>query len=107
MTNVLRWLALVAGGLVAIAVLVLGLLFHAFDKPGALEGPAIVVVPKGAGVSTIARLLARNGIIGDALVFEAGVLITGNSAAMPAHVMSWIFCVRARPWCAGLQCPKG
>jgi UPF0755 protein len=84
MTIVLRWLARVAGGLAAIAVLVLGLLFHAFDKPGALAGPAIVVVPKGAGVSTIARLLARNGIIGDALVFEAGVLITGNSAVMRA-----------------------
>ncbi|MFT5539837.1 MAG: UPF0755 protein [Alphaproteobacteria bacterium] len=84
MTIALRWLALVAGGLAAIAVLVLGLLFHAFDKPGALAGPAIVVVPKGAGVSTIARLLARNGIIRDALVFEAGVLITGNTAAMRA-----------------------
>lgn len=80
----LRWLALVAGGLAAIAVLILGLLFHAFDKPGALAGPAIVVVPKGAGVSTIARLLVRHGIMRDAMVFEAGVLLTGNTAAMRA-----------------------
>ena len=78
------WLALAAAGAVAAVVISLGILFHRFDAPGPLAGPAIVVVPQGAGVARVADLLARHGVIHNALVFEAGVRISGNAARLRA-----------------------
>lgn len=82
--NVLRWLAVTVGVLTACAVLALGILFHLFDKPGPLSGPAIAVVPQGAGLARIATLLERNGILRDALVFRLGVRLAGKGGALKA-----------------------
>jgi UPF0755 protein len=84
MTAVLRWLAVAAGGLLAATALAAGFLFHAFDAPGPVAGPSIIVVPKGLGVSAIGGLMARNGVIRSAFVFEAGVRLTGNAGALRA-----------------------
>ena len=84
MRAVLRWLAIAAGGLFAATALAAGLLFHAFDAPGPMAGPSIIVVPKGLGVSAIADLMARNGVIRRAYVLEAGVRLTGNATALRA-----------------------
>ena len=84
MTPVVRWLALGAGGLAVAAALALGLLFYVFGAPGPLAGPTLVVVPKGVGVSAIGDLMVRHGIVRSALVFEAGVRITGNAGALRA-----------------------
>lgn len=84
MKPVLRCLALAGGALAAVVIVAVGLLFHRFDAPGPLGGPAIVVVPKGAGVGAIADLLARNGIIDSAFVFNAGVRLTGNAGSLRA-----------------------
>jgi UPF0755 protein len=78
------WLALGAAGAVAVVIVSAGLLFHRFDAPGPLAGPAIVVVPQGAGVAAVAGLLARHGVIRNALVFEAGVRISGNGGRLRA-----------------------
>lgn len=84
MTARLRWLALAAGALVAAVVLLVGILFYLFDQPGPLAGPAIIVVPKGASVSSIARLLKRNGLLKSALVFDAGVRLAGEAHHLQA-----------------------
>ncbi len=78
------WLALGAAGAVAAVIIAAGILFHRFDAPGPLAGPAIVVVPQGTGVAAVAGLLARHGVIRSALVFEAGVRISGNGARLRA-----------------------
>jgi len=78
------WLALGAAGAAAAIIVSAGILFHRFDAPGPLAGPAIIVVPQGAGVSAVAGLLARHGVIRGALVFEAGVRISGNGGRLRA-----------------------
>lgn len=76
-------------GLAALVVAVLcgaalTALHVALDRPGPLGGPAILVIPKGKGVSTIAELMEKNGIISSALVFRAGVRMTGNQGRLKA-----------------------
>ncbi len=44
-----------------------------FDGPGPLRQEATFLVPRGGGVEGIANALERNGIVGDARVFEYGV----------------------------------
>jgi UPF0755 protein len=70
--------------LATVAALTLGLLFYLFGAPGPLADPVLVVVPKGAGVSVIARLMVRHGVVSNSLVFEAGIRITGNARALQA-----------------------
>ena len=48
-------LAIMAGAV--LGVIAVAGLFHAFDRPGALTGHVVLVVPKGAGVGTIGELL--------------------------------------------------
>ncbi|MFM2129856.1 MAG: hypothetical protein RL477_1402 [Pseudomonadota bacterium] len=84
MKAILRLLAFGAGGMAAAVALGFGVLFHEFDAPGPHGGPTIVVVPKGIGVSGIADLLARQGVLQSALVFKAGVRVTGAAAGLRA-----------------------
>jgi UPF0755 protein len=45
-----------------------------FDQPGPLATSAVVVIPKGEGVSAIAERLQRDGVIADRRVFMTSVL---------------------------------
>jgi UPF0755 protein len=45
-----------------------------FDQPGPLATSAVVVVPKGEGVSAIAERLQRDGVIADRRVFMTSIL---------------------------------
>lgn len=45
-----------------------------FDRPGPLETSAVVVIPKGEGVSAIAELLERDGVIDDRRIFMSSIL---------------------------------
>ncbi len=80
----LRVLAIAVAALTALAVLGLGFLYQQFDRAGPLAGPSLVVVPKGAGVSAIAELLARHEVVRSAAVFEAGVRLAGAAPALRA-----------------------
>lgn len=84
MTSLVRWLAPCVGGLAVVTALSLGLLLYLFGVPGPLTDPVLVVVPKGAGVSVITRLMVRHGVVSNSLVFEAGVRISGNAGALRA-----------------------
>ena len=59
--------AIVAGALVA------NFLFAKFDAPGPLTEDKIVVVPRGAGLASIADQLEQDGVVADALLFRLGV----------------------------------
>ena len=84
MKAVLRWIAFATGGLVVVVTLAFGFLMHRFDAPGPLAGPSIVVVGKGAGVGAIAELLARQGVLRSAFIFEAGVRVSRAASALRA-----------------------
>jgi len=55
-----------------------------FEAPGPLETPATVVVPPGAGLENIARLLADKRIIRNARLFVAGVIVLGRNRPLKA-----------------------
>lgn len=84
MKAILRRLAYGAGALVAVLALAFGVFFHQFDAPGPHAGPTIVVIPKGIGVAGIAQLLARQGVLRNALIFEAGVRLNRAAAGLRA-----------------------
>ncbi|MDH3240507.1 MAG: endolytic transglycosylase MltG [Alphaproteobacteria bacterium] len=62
----------------------LAILYSALDRPGPLGGPAIVVVPKGKGLASIADLLERHRVVASAYVLRAGVRLTGNQGWLRA-----------------------
>jgi len=55
-----------------------------FDGEGPLTGPVAVVIEKGTGLSGMASELERQGVIDDANIFVAGVIISGKQGAMKA-----------------------
>jgi UPF0755 protein len=57
---------------------------YAFDRPGPLAGRAIVVVPKGSGLTGVAGLLERHGIISNGLLFRLGVRLAGRQGQLRA-----------------------
>ncbi len=59
------------------AALLVGVLYFVkmrFDRPGPLTTSAVVVIPKGEGVSGIAERLERDGVIDDRRVFMSSIL---------------------------------
>jgi UPF0755 protein len=59
------------------AALLVGLLYFVkmrFDRPGPLTTSAVVVIPKGEGVTGIAERLERDGVIDDRRVFMTSIL---------------------------------
>jgi UPF0755 protein len=59
------------------ACVLVGLLYFVkiqFDRPGPLTTSAVVVIPKGEGVSGIAERLERDGVIADRRVFVTTIL---------------------------------
>ncbi|MEO1066426.1 MAG: endolytic transglycosylase MltG, partial [Pseudomonadota bacterium] len=55
-----------------------------YNKPGPLTAAKTVVVPKGAGVNSVAETLERNGVIDSPLVFRAGARIEKKQNAIKA-----------------------
>jgi UPF0755 protein len=55
-----------------------------FAAPGPLESETIVVVPRGAGLTTISGNLSTAGIISDPVVFQFGVRLFADATALKA-----------------------
>ena len=91
-----RLLIALVGLLTVLAVIAAGATFFAlqrFERPGPLQADATVVVPRGAGLSSIAALLEEAGVIEDTILFKLGVRLQGSARelkageyAMPAGV---------------------
>jgi UPF0755 protein len=72
-------------------------LFHrAFVAPGPLAEDAVVVVPRGASVRSIAALLAAEGIVEDATMFSMGVRGFGGERPLAAGEYAFPPAVSAR-----------
>ncbi len=63
-------LALIAGGAALVAL-------DRFEREGPLAEDVTVVVPRGANLSAISRLLYQSGVVEDARVFKWGVRLLG------------------------------
>ncbi|NQV98080.1 MAG: endolytic transglycosylase MltG [Rhodospirillales bacterium] len=59
-------------------------IYGEFTKPGPLASDTVIIIEPGSGVSTIARQLASNGVIADALVFQLGARFLSDETAMKA-----------------------
>lgn len=84
----MRRLGIIAAiAVVSAAVLAGGLwlyLKRQFDAPGPLAQETTVIVPRGAGLATIAEDLAAAGVVEDATAFALGVRLFADSRALRA-----------------------
>lgn len=55
-----------------------------FTRPGPLSADATVIVPRGAGVSEIGRLLETAGVVRDGRVFAFGAELSGEGRSLRA-----------------------
>jgi UPF0755 protein len=61
-----------------------GLFLFEADRPGPLEQPKTVILPRGAGVGAIAGALADAGVVRNAAEFELAALAFGRARALKA-----------------------
>jgi len=84
----LRWFLRLTLLAIVLALLSLFLGNRWLDKQFTAQGPSteeeVLLVPRGSGLSTIAILLEREGLIGDPLVFRLGVRKAGAGAELKA-----------------------
>jgi UPF0755 protein len=96
--RLIRWIEGVSLTLVVCAFLVGGVVawfWHAFNAAGPLRDEKIVVIPKGAGTSGIARVLADAGVIDNPLVFKIGARLTAEG--LPLHAGEFKFPAAVSP----------
>lgn len=96
------------GAVAATTIAVAGVwMFHrAFTAPGPLTGDAVLVIPRGASVRSIAALLAAEGIVGDATLFSLGVRSFGGERPLAAGEYAFPPAVSARDAMKILQSGK-
>ncbi|HEY9548576.1 MAG TPA: endolytic transglycosylase MltG, partial [Kiloniellaceae bacterium] len=84
----MRRLGVIAAVAVVVAALAAGGLWiylkQQFEAPGPLREQAVVIVPRGAGLATIAKDLAAAGVIEDTYIFRVGVRLFGDARALQA-----------------------
>ena len=69
--------------------------WHEFNAAGPLRDEKIVVIPKGAGTSGIAKVLADAGVIENPLVFKIGARLTAEG--LPLHAGEFKFPASVSP----------
>jgi peptidoglycan lytic transglycosylase G len=76
----------VAGGALAAFLTVAGVLYvvHQYQRPGPLTFATSVIVPKGAGLPEIARVLEAANVISEPLIFRMGARLEGLDASLRA-----------------------
>lgn len=66
--------------IIAVGVSVVGAYVWAWGQytgPGPLRNASTVIIPRGAGVETIAKVLRGSGVIADQMIFRLGVRVSG------------------------------
>jgi len=69
--------------------------WHAFTAAGPLSDEKVVVIPKGVGLSGIAKVLSDAGVIENPLVFKIGVRLTDGG--QPLHAGEFKFPTSVSP----------
>jgi UPF0755 protein len=80
--------AFLVGGIVA-------WFWHEFNAGGPLRDEKVVVIPKGAGINGIAKVLADAGVIENPLVFKIGARLTAEG--LPLHAGEFKFPASVSP----------
>src|SRR3546814_365579 len=84
----MRRLGVIAAVAVVVAALAAGGLWvylkAEFEAPGPLREQAVGIVPRGAGLATMAKDLAAAGVIEDTYIFRVGVPLFGDARALQA-----------------------
>jgi len=96
--RLIRWIEGVSLILVVFAFAVGGIVawyWHEFNAPGPLRDEKIVVIPKGAGTSGIAKVLAGAGVIDNPLVFKIGARLSAEG--LPLHAGEFKFPASVSP----------
>jgi len=73
MKRFLKWTAAILAVLLVAAGGAVGYAYHQFTKPGPLEKPVAVVIPKGATVTVISDRLKQSGVIDNRFIFRTWV----------------------------------
>jgi len=76
--------AAIAAALVLLALALLSWEERNFQAPGSAAGVTVLIVPQGAGLTTIANDLERAGIVESARLFRLGVVRRGAASALKA-----------------------
>ena len=79
---------------------------RAFSAPGNLAEEAMLVIPRGASVRSIAALLEDNGVIDDAIIFSWGVRGFGGERPLAAGEYAFPTAISARDAMRLLQSGK-
>jgi UPF0755 protein len=82
---------IVAGGALAALLTLAGVLYivHQYQRPGPLNFATSVIVPKGAGLPEIARVLEAANVISEPLIFRIGARLEGLDASLRAGEYSF------------------
>ena len=78
-------------GISALVVLSVALLFWFSIQPASKEGSVEVVIPKGASVRDVARILHRSGVIKSERMFELFVRVAGKQRKIKAGTYEFSF----------------
>ncbi|PWE17348.1 endolytic transglycosylase MltG [Marinicauda salina] len=57
---------------------------HAFNQPGPAEEDAVVLLPRGAGLASIAAQLEREDLVSNGLIFRINVMLDGGERSLRA-----------------------
>ncbi len=78
-------LAIVAAGIIAVVCGIIAVVaVQRYESPGPLADETTVIIPRGAGLDSIATVLAEAGVIEDRLLFKLGVRVLGAARQMKA-----------------------
>jgi UPF0755 protein len=104
----LLFTTLLIGAVAATTIAVAGVwMFHrAFVAPGPLSEDAVLVIPRGASVRSIAALLEAEGVVGDTTVFSLGVRGFGGERPLIAGEYAFPAALSARDAMRILQSGK-
>ena len=83
----LRGVRIAVAAVLVAALVAAGVAFYAADqyqRPGPLLSATSVIVPKGADLPEIARMLKAANVISDPLIFRAGARVEGSDGSLKA-----------------------
>jgi UPF0755 protein len=87
-----------------------GLGYWRFTAPGPLEAGRTVIIPKGSGLEQIGRLLEREGVVSEAVVFAGGTKLLATlsvEADRPLKAGEYAFAAGISPFGAMRQLQEG
>ena len=70
--------------------------WNRYERAGPLAQPVNVVIPRGAGITQVADLLAGRGVIASPLIFRIGTMVDGQGSQLKAGEFAFAPAISAR-----------